>query len=577
MNQLYYGDNLTILRANIKDESVDLIYLDPPFNSKATYNLLFKSPKGHESHAQIEAFEDTWHWGDQAEKEFNELVHSSNTDVSEMIQALRRFLNENDMMAYLTMIANRLLELQRVLKETGSLYLHCDPTASHYLKIVLDGVFGHENFRNEIIWLRSTPKGLASKRLPQNHDVLLAYQKSSLATWNGDTLFLHYDPDNLNEKTAGKYSYRDEDGRIYRLSDLTNPNPDRPNLTYEFLGVTKVWRWTKERMQKAYEDGLVVQTKPGTVPQLKRYLDEQRGIPLSDVWTDISPINSQAAERLGYPTQKPVSLLERIISASSNEGDVVLDPFAGCGTAIHAAQKLRRNWIGIDITHLAIALVEKRIKDAFPGTSFEIHGTPKDFESAQDLANRDKYQFQWWACSLINAQPFQGKKKGADSGIDGLIYFQDDQSAIHSHRSLPKKIIVSVKGGENVSVAMIRDLGHVVDREKAEIGLFVTLAKPTRPMREEAVKAGYYQSPSGASFPKIQILTIEGLLNGTEQPRYPDLMRGGLMFKKAKKEVKEEQRALPTVPSLRTIQRPLPSKEFEDSPLLDDLTDDDFN
>jgi len=252
---------------------------------------------------------------------------------------------------------------------------------------------------------------------------------------------------------------------------------------------------------------------------------------------------------------------------------VYLDPFAGCGTAIHAAEKLRRNWIGIDVTHLAIALVEKRLKDAFPGITFEVHGTPKDFESAQDLANRDKYQFQWWACSLVNAQPYQGKKKGADTGIDGLIYFQDDHSTIDTHKSIPKKIIVSVKGGSNVSVPMIRDLGHVVDREKAAMGLFVTLTKPTRPMLQEAVKAGYYQSPVGADFPKIQILTVEGLLDGTERPRYPDLMQGGLMFKKAKKEQTEEQHHLFT-PKRKAAQAILPGKGFTDEPLLDDVDED---
>ncbi len=240
-----------------------------------------------------------------------------------------------------------------------------------------------------------------------------------------------------------------------------------------------------------------------------------------------------------------MALLERIIQSSSDEGQLILDPFCGCGTAIYAAEKLKRHWIGIDVTHLAITLVEKRLRDAFQQIQFEVHGTPKDFESAQDLAKRDKYQFQWWACSLVNAQPYKGKKKGADSGIDGLVFFQDDQSQIHSGKGLPKKIIVSVKGGEGVSVPMIRDLGHVIDREQASIGLFVTLASPTAPMTKDAVKTGYYLSPSGASYPKIQILTIQGLLDGTERPLYPDLTLGGLMFKKAKREIKKQQSALP--------------------------------
>lgn len=247
---------------------------------------------------------------------------------------------------------------------------------------------------------------------------------------------------------------------------------------------------------------------------------------MSDVW-EIPIIAPSSSERLGYPTQKPIALLERIIHASSNEGDVVLDPFCGCGTAVHAAQKLKRQWIGIDITHLAISLIEKRLRDAFPGIQFVVEGTPKDLEGAHNLAERDKYQFQWWACSLVNAQPYQGKKKGADGGIDGLIYFNDDGN-------LPKKIVVSVKGGGNVSRTMVADLKNAVERENAQLGLFVTLTEPTRPMKEEANVTGFYDSPVGASFPKIQILTIEGLLNGSEQALYPDLMRGGLTFKQTK-------------------------------------------
>lgn len=524
MNSLYFGDNLDILREHIRDESVDLVYLDPPFNSKRDYNILFKTPKGHSSDAQITAFEDSWHWGEQAEREFTELTHQSNTDVSEMMQALRRFLGENDMMAYLTMMANRLLELHRVLKPTGSLYLHCDPTASHYLKIVLDGVFGKENYRNEVSWLRSQPKSHTTKNFPNCRDIIFRYAKTEEAKFF--KVYTEHNPEYIEKF----YRFTDKDGRKYRLGDLTNPNKNRPNLTYEFLGVTRVWRWTKDRMKKAYDDGLIFQSKPGAVPAYKRYLNEMQGQPVTDNWDDIEHLHGSNAETLGYPTQKPLPLLERIIKASSNEGDIILDPFCGCGTAVHAAQKLNRQWVGIDITHLAISLIEKRLRDAFPGIIFDVHGTPKDLDGARDLAARNKYQFQWWGCSLVNAQPYQGKKKGADTGIDGLIYFHDDDGPA-------KKIIVSVKGGENVNVAMIRDLGHVVEREKAQLGLFVTLAEPTRPMKEEAATAGYYESAViGKSFPKIQILTIEKLLNGTEQPDYPDPTRGGLTFKKAKRE-----------------------------------------
>ena len=489
MNKLYFGDNLDILREHIKDESVDLIYLDPPFNSNANYNVLFKTPKGHESAAQIEAFEDTWHWNEQAEREFGELVRGGNTDVSEMVQALRRFLGENDMMAYLTMMANRLIELHRVLKPTGSLYLHCDPTASHYLKIVLDAVFGKSSFRNEIIWCYETG-GRSKTGFPKKHDVIFWYSKTDEYLFVYDNVALPRDTSTMHEPVL-----HDEEGREY---------------------------------QRNIKNG----------KEYRYYLD--KGVLPNDWWVDIQALNPAAKERLGYPTQKPLALLERIIQASSNEGDVVLDPFCGCGTAVHAAQKLNRQWLGIDITHLAVSLIEKRMKDAFPGIVFEVEGTPKDLEGAQNLALRDKYQFQWWACSLVGAQPFQGKKKGADGGIDGLIYFNDDGK-------MPKKIVVSVKGGENVSVAMVRDLAHVVEREKAEMGLFVTLADSTAPMRTEAVKTGFYALPNTQhAYPKIQILTIAGLLSGTERPQYPnEASFGAVTFKKAKVEEKSsEQKGL---------------------------------
>ncbi len=533
MNHLYYGDNLQILREHIKDESADLIYLDPPFNSQASYNVLFKAPSGEQSAAQIEAFEDTWHWNDVAEQAFDEVMHSDNSDVAEMLRAMRSFLKENDMMAYLTMMAVRLSELHRTLKPTGTLYLHCDPTASHYLKILLDAIFNAQNFRSEIIWKRTTAKSLMTKRLPDNHDVLFCYGKTDQSTWNDAAIHTPYDEDNLDEKTASKYSHRDPDGRLYQLDNLINPNPNRPNLTYEFLGITRVWRWTKQRMQAAYEADLVVQPSPGAVPRLKRYLDEQKGRALDDVWTDIFPLNSQAQERLGYPTQKPLALLDRIIQISSNENDLILDPFCGCGTTVHSAQRLNRRWIGIDITHLAISLIEKRLKDAFPSIEFDVHGTPKDQDGARALAKADKYQFQWWAVSLVDAVPYGGKKKGADTGIDGLIYFKPDGK-------ITERAIVSVKGGENVGVPMIRDLGHVVDRENAKIGIFITLAEPTKPMITEAVSAGFYETPYG-KFPKLQIYTIEELFAGVK-PKLPWI--DPTSFKKAAREASGLQHKL---------------------------------
>jgi DNA modification methylase len=529
MNRLYFGDNLDILREHIKDESIDLVYLDPPFNSSATYNVLFKSPKGHQSPAQITAFEDTWHWGEQAEREFTEVLHGSNTDVAEVIRALRSVLGENDMMAYLAMMAIRLLELHRALKPTGSLYLHCDPTASHYLKVVLDQVFGFQNYRNEIIWKRrygSFSTVHESKKFGAVTDTIFFYAKSEETQFHPQYSFA--DPEYLSyvEKT---FRHVDAQGRRYRIADLANPAP-RPNLMYEYKGYKPPkngWAISREKMTQWDKEGRLEFPKDinGRI-QRRRFFDELKGKPVQSLWDDVDMISSQSDERLGYPTQKPLALLERIVAASSKEGDVVLDPFCGCGTAVHAAEKLKRRWIGIDITHLAIALVEKRLRDAFPGLKFEVHGTPKDLEGATELAARDKYEFQYWACSLVNAQPYQHKKKGADSGIDGLIFFQDDNQA-------PKKIVVSVKGGENVSVQMVRDLRGVVERDKAAIGLFVTLADATKPMKEEAVKAGYYAAPNGTNFPKLQVLTVKGLLDGTDRARYPDLSAGGHTFKKA--------------------------------------------
>lgn len=366
-NRLFYGDNLDVLRESIADESVDLVYLDPPFNSNRAYSVLFREKSGDDSQAQLEAFDDTWTWTHESEALYMELMQSGTTPnkIKDALEAFRRLLGDNDVLAYLVMMCARLMHLHRALKPTGSLWLHCDPTASHYLKVMLDGIFGGENFRNEVIWQRSTGKSLMTRRLPNNHDVLLVVGKTEATKWIESAAFVPHDVNDLDARTAAKYRHRDADGRLYRLDSLMNPNPDRPNLTYEFLGVTRVWRWTRERMHAAYESGIVVQTKPGTVPQMKRYLDEGRGRPYSDVWTDIPPINSRAAERLGYPTQKPLALLERVISLTTEPDDVVLDPFCGCGTTVDAAQKLGRRWVGIDVTTLAVDLIDARLRHTY--------------------------------------------------------------------------------------------------------------------------------------------------------------------------------------------------------------------
>ncbi len=520
-NTLFYGDNLKIIRNSIADESVDLIYLDPPFNSNASYNVLFKAPDGIQSPAQVEAFDDTWHWTEAAEQAFDDVMQSGNSNASEMLRAMRVLLGTNDMMAYLTMMAVRLLELRRVLKSTGSLYLHCDPTASHYLKILLDAIFGKWQFGNEIIWKRTSAKGLAFTRFAKNHDVIFRYTKSDKWIWNPSY--------KAHDKSYVENFYTkvdEETGRIFTLDNLINPNKNRPNLKYEFLGVTRVWRWTKQRMERAYEEGLVIQTREGSVPRLKRFLDEQEGTPVDDIWTDIRPIQSQSKEGLGYPTQKPVALLERILSASSNEGDIVLDPFCGCGTTLHAAAKLNRKSIGIDITHLAIGLIQRRLKDSFPTLPLNIVGVPKDVGGARALALSDKYEFQKWALSMIEAQPYKGGKKGGDGGVDGYLYFKPDGKKT-------EKAIVSVKGGTSLNPAMIKDLIVTVEQEDAKMGVFLTLEPPTKGMITQAASAGIYKTDYG-SFPKIQIITVEQLFEETSPLRMPWQDKSG--FKKAARE-----------------------------------------
>jgi site-specific DNA-methyltransferase (adenine-specific) len=373
-NVLFCGDNLDILRNEIGAESVGLIYLDPPFNSNASYSAIFDTPAACEPASRIEAFHDAWRWDAQAHDAFDQAVRSGSAGAAAMLRAMRSVLQDNDMMAYLAMMAVRLMDMHRVLKPTGTLYLHCDPTASHYLKILLDAVFGTASYRNEIIWKRSNPKSHVSTNFPACTDTILRYCKGRDAIYRQP--FEAHDPDYV----ARAYRYRDARG-VYRLLPLLNPNDDRPNLTYEFLGVRRVWRWTRERMQKAHDDGLVVQLKPGAVPQYKKYLSSSKGRTVTNCWTDIP--QAAGSESLGYPTQKPLALLERIIAASSNAGDVVLDPFCGSGTTLHAAQKLGRRWIGIDMAPVAVAVVKRRLTEAFPGAEFDIQQVPKAVSISQ--------------------------------------------------------------------------------------------------------------------------------------------------------------------------------------------------
>ncbi len=512
-NRLYFGDNLDILRRYVADASVDLIYLDPPFNSNATYNVLFRERSGEESAAQITAFEDTWHWSWESETAFQDVVTQGPEKVGSLLAALRQFLGQNDMMAYLTMMAQRMIELHRVLKPTGSIYLHCDPTASHYLKLLLDAVFGIENYLSEITWQRTSSHN-DSKRFGQVRDIILFYSKSGNRTWN--PVYVPHD----EKYVSSFYRHEDEVG-TYRLHEIirTASMGPRPNLSYEYKGYKPEWGWRMERgkLEALDNDGRLVWSNTGR-PYRKTYLPPGQ-LP-TNLWADIGNISSQARERLGYPTQKPEALLERIINASSNEGDVVLDPFCGCGTATVAAERLNRRWIGIDVTHLAITLVRHRLRDSFGDElrPYEIVGQPTDAASAAALAEHDRYQFEWWALGLVDARPANDKRRGADAGVDGYINFFDDNSG------KPKRIIVQVKSG-HVNRGMIATLKGDMEREKADIGVFVTLQPPTEPMRQEALSAGVYTPEHfpDQQHPRLQILTIDDLFAG-QQVAYP---RGG--------------------------------------------------
>jgi site-specific DNA-methyltransferase (adenine-specific) len=500
------------MREHIADESVDLVYLDPPFNSNRSYNVLFKDESGHEAESQIEAFDDTWHWNAKTEAVYDELVTVTAGEVGSLVAALRQAIGANQMMAYLVMMAARLVQLHRVLKPTGSLYLHCDPTASHYLKVLLDSIFGAEHFRTEITWKRSSAHSdtkQGRRGYGNISDRILYYTKSDTYTFN--TQYSNYDDQYLAET----YNNVDPDGRRWKSSDLTGPGgAAKGNPLYEFLGVQRYWRFSKENMAKLLAEGRIYQSKPGAVPRMKHYLDEMKGIALQDIWDDIPPIAAQAAERLGYPTQKPLALLDRIIQVSCPDAGIVLDPFCGCGTTIAAAETQNRRWIGIDITHLAISLQKYRMADMFPNANFNVIGEPEDIQDARQLAQDNRYQFQWWALSLINARPLGGQggkagKKGSDKGIDGVLTFIEDTNG------KPAQILVQVKSG-HVRSGDIRDLIGTLDREKAAMGLFITLEPPTRDMDTEAATAGIYHSTHWGDFPRFQIRTIEDILHGKE-------------------------------------------------------------
>jgi site-specific DNA-methyltransferase (adenine-specific) len=437
VNKLFYGDNLTVLREHLNDEMVDLVYLDPPFNSNETYNVLFGS-HGRASEAQAEAFKDTWSWEhDAAQNAYQDILDQGGRPAL-LIKGLRSAIGDSPMMAYVLMMAVRLIELRRVLKPTGSLYLHCDSTASHYLKIILDAIFGSEHYQSEIIWQKIRSSKAQTIGFGSVHDSIFVYQKND-NTYGKKLYTLLSD-----ERIALHYGQTEEEtGRRFGLYDFTQAGRGEPRI---FGGKKlspphgKHWIWGQERIDEAWAEGKLVFTS-STMVRVKRYLDESRGNPMEDIWTDIPPINAMARERLGYPTQKPVALLERIIDASAPEGGMVLDPFCRCGTTIVASQKLAREWIGIDITHYAITLIERRLaKLGVSDKDYSIVGRLVHLGGAIDLARRDKHQFQWWACWFLGAQTYREEKRGADRGVDGNIFFANGPYGTG-------RIIISVKGG----------------------------------------------------------------------------------------------------------------------------------
>lgn len=524
MNKLYYGDNLKIMQ-RMKKSCVDLIYLDPPFNSKRNYNMMYKSMTGQPVPEQAEAFCDTWEMDAEKEKALDampKMMIDFGVDDYYVnfwalwIKALRK--TQPHLLAYLVYMVERLLHMKSILKANGSIYLHCDPTASHYIKVMMDGIFGHQNFRSEIIWKRTSSHNSA-KRWGPVHDVILFYSKSDKYTWN--RVSQPYD----EKYVEGFYRQRDEEGRRFQLGDLTGAGtrmgdsgrpwrnvdptesgrhwavPAVPGLSKEEIADISV----QERLDLLDEMGLIYWPAKGSIPRFRRYYDPDLGVAAQDMIVDIDPISPHAKERLGYPTQKPIALLDRIIRASSDEGDVVFDPFCGCGTTIYAAEKSGRKWIGCDIAILSVNLMSEILVNKYQltkGKHFDITGIPASVEQAQLLLESDAYQFQHWVVERVGG--FPTKKKVADHGIDGRVYFETQNGL--------RDMVLSVKGGKTVRPTDIRDLRGVLEREAAsEMAGFISLQTPSKAMRDEAAQAGIYEY-NNTSYPRIQLLTVKDII-----------------------------------------------------------------
>ena len=538
-NQLFYGDNLEVLRRHIKDESVDLCYIDPPFNSKRNYNQIYNNI-GKEDQAQAQAFIDTWTWDDYANQGLEEIQTNYQGRFTaqsiDLISGLVKVLGKGSLLAYLISMTLRIAEIHRVLKPTGSFYLHCDPTASHYLKLVLDAIFCSQggDYLNELIWKRTSGHS-DSSRYGRVHDVIFYYSKSSKVKWNEE--YQAYDQKYVDEY----YKYTDPDGRRFMSGDIGAAGLSGGGYEYEWKGIRRIWRVPTGTMQRLDNEGRIYYTKNG-FPRLKRYLDEMQGLPVQDTWTDVEALRSWHKERLGYPTQKPEGLLERIIKASSNEGDVVLDAYCGCGTTVAVSQRLDRQWIGIDITYQSISLILRRLESAFGQGVLEnvvLNGIPKDMQSAEALAHkkddRTRKEFEKWAVlTYSNNRAIINQKKGADKGIDGIAYFR-------SERDEPEKIILQVKSGK-VSSRDIRDLQGTMTRENAVLGVFITLQKPTKDMAKEAKEAGIYRSQYMSNpVDKIRLVTIQEIV---EDQKRLDILLALEVLKSAEKQMEVKQGTL---------------------------------
>ena len=485
-NRLYFGDCLEVMREEVSDESVDLVYLDPPFNSKRLYNAFIGG-------SQWVAFDDTWRWHEAIE-DFHEVA--SVPRLAGLMEGLRLMLEEGAELAYLSYMANRLVECHRVLKSTGSIYFHCDPTMSHYLKTILDGVFERRNFRNEISWKRTTTKSdyrQGATNWPRVRDVILHYSRDV----NQARYTQQFGP--YSQEYLRRTYRHTENGRRYRHDKLTAPGSGtRGHPRYEFMGVTRHWVYNREKMERLLKEGRVIQTAPGRVPVYKRFLDEVRGVAISDHWDDIPPIQGSAKERLGYPTQKPLALLRRILEASSNAGDVVLDPFCGCGTTLHAAQDLGRKWIGIDVCVNACRVIERRLTHHFDSLwdTIEFVGIPKTIDDAKELANLDKFKFERWAASLVDGMEANTRQRG-DRGIDGW-------GRIPIRKGHFIDMVAQVKGG-STGPGDVQAFNGARQQAGADLGIFTCFEeRVTSNMKDAAASAGRFME-----VPALQIFTVE--------------------------------------------------------------------